>query len=58
MEQSQHMRFEAAEHFETTNTEDDNDALDALKTKTFAGEEMEMKTSYLDTFKHIFIVTR
>ena len=53
------MRFEAAEHFETTtNTEDDNDALDALKTKTFAGEEMEMKTSYLDTFKHIFIVTR
>ena len=52
------MRFEAAEHFETTNTEDDNDALDALKTKTFAGEEMEMKTSYLDIFKHIFIVTR
>ena len=44
------MRFEAAEHF---GTEDDNDALDALKTKTFAGEEMEMKTSYLDTFKHI-----
>ena len=35
------MRFEAAEHFETTNTEDDNDALDALKTKTFAGDGNE-----------------
>ena len=27
MEQSQHMRFEAVEHFETTTEENDNDAL-------------------------------
>jgi purine nucleoside permease len=47
------VRFEAAEHFETTTTEDDNDALDALKNNTFAGE-MDLKTSYLDLFKHIY----